>query len=134
MLQSSKCLLVLSNCRIFPYCGTEVFSLALFLSQCFLNAIVQCLSHTQGLRDYCLTKTYLQDMCSSQEPELMNGGSIVPYANSLCKFDFQCLHTSMGQFGKNHCVITTKANITAFQKCYVAKAVQVLNCLVCQEN
>ncbi|KAF4078174.1 hypothetical protein AMELA_G00196310 [Ameiurus melas] len=39
---------------------------------CFLNAIVQCLSHTQGLRDYCLTKTYLQDMCSSQEPELMN--------------------------------------------------------------
>ncbi|XP_053337864.1 ubiquitin carboxyl-terminal hydrolase 21 isoform X4 [Clarias gariepinus] len=39
---------------------------------CFLNAIVQCLSHTKGLRDYCLTKTYLQDMCSSQEPKLMN--------------------------------------------------------------
>ncbi|KAK3547160.1 hypothetical protein QTP86_015625 [Hemibagrus guttatus] len=39
---------------------------------CFLNAIVQCLSHTQGLRDYCLSKTYLQDMCSSREPELMN--------------------------------------------------------------
>ncbi|KAI4901517.1 hypothetical protein NFI96_033434, partial [Prochilodus magdalenae] len=39
---------------------------------CFLNAIVQCLSHTRSLRDYCLTKTYLQDMCSSQEPELMN--------------------------------------------------------------
>ncbi|KAI5612320.1 ubiquitin carboxyl-terminal hydrolase 21 isoform X2, partial [Silurus asotus] len=41
-------------------------------NMCFLNAIVQCLSHTQGLRDYCLTKTYIQDMCSSQEPELMN--------------------------------------------------------------
>ncbi|XP_066529105.1 ubiquitin carboxyl-terminal hydrolase 21 [Hoplias malabaricus] len=39
---------------------------------CFLNAIVQCLSHTQSLRDYCLTKMYLQDMNSSQEPELMN--------------------------------------------------------------
>ncbi|XP_027026161.1 ubiquitin carboxyl-terminal hydrolase 21 [Tachysurus fulvidraco] len=39
---------------------------------CFLNAILQCLSHTQGLRDYCLSKTYLQDMYSSQEPELMN--------------------------------------------------------------
>uniref|UniRef100_A0A8B9HR02 ubiquitinyl hydrolase 1 n=1 Tax=Astyanax mexicanus TaxID=7994 RepID=A0A8B9HR02_ASTMX len=43
---------------------------------CFLNSIVQCLSHTRGLRDYCLTKTYQQDMCSSQEPELMNGEPI----------------------------------------------------------
>ncbi|XP_062872119.1 ubiquitin carboxyl-terminal hydrolase 21 [Trichomycterus rosablanca] len=39
---------------------------------CFLNAIVQCLSHTQGLRDYCLAKTYLRDMYHSQEPVLMN--------------------------------------------------------------
>ncbi|XP_028850078.1 ubiquitin carboxyl-terminal hydrolase 21 [Denticeps clupeoides] len=39
---------------------------------CFLNAVVQCLSHTRGLRDYCLTKAYLQDRCSKQEPELMN--------------------------------------------------------------
>ncbi|XP_030626137.1 ubiquitin carboxyl-terminal hydrolase 21 [Chanos chanos] len=39
---------------------------------CFLNSVVQCLSHTCSLRDYCLTKVYLQDMCSSQEPKLMN--------------------------------------------------------------
>ncbi|XP_031421817.1 ubiquitin carboxyl-terminal hydrolase 21 [Clupea harengus] len=40
---------------------------------CFLNAVVQCLSHTHGLRDYCLTKSYLQDRHSSkQEPVLMN--------------------------------------------------------------
>ncbi|KAI7794066.1 putative ubiquitin carboxyl-terminal hydrolase 21-like, partial [Triplophysa rosa] len=39
---------------------------------CFLNAIVQCLSHTRGLRDYCLMKAYLQDKHSNQEPVLMN--------------------------------------------------------------
>lgn len=41
--------------------------------QCFLNAIVQCLSHTRGLRDYCLMKAYLQDKHSNREPVLMNG-------------------------------------------------------------
>ncbi|KAA0707034.1 Ubiquitin carboxyl-terminal hydrolase 21 [Triplophysa tibetana] len=39
---------------------------------CFLNAIVQCLSHTRGLRDYCLMKSYLQDKHSNREPVLMN--------------------------------------------------------------
>ncbi|XP_076133390.1 ubiquitin carboxyl-terminal hydrolase 21 [Alosa pseudoharengus] len=39
---------------------------------CFLNAVVQCLSHTRGLRDYCITKSYLQDKHSKQEPVLMN--------------------------------------------------------------
>ncbi|XP_063063863.1 ubiquitin carboxyl-terminal hydrolase 21 [Engraulis encrasicolus] len=39
---------------------------------CFLNAVVQCLSHTRGLRDYCLTKAYLQEKHSKQEPVLMN--------------------------------------------------------------
>ncbi|XP_051947736.1 LOW QUALITY PROTEIN: ubiquitin carboxyl-terminal hydrolase 21 [Xyrauchen texanus] len=40
---------------------------------CFLNAIVQCLSHTRSLRDYCLLKVvYLQDKHSNQEPVLMN--------------------------------------------------------------
>uniref|UniRef100_A0A673LJR4 ubiquitinyl hydrolase 1 n=1 Tax=Sinocyclocheilus rhinocerous TaxID=307959 RepID=A0A673LJR4_9TELE len=39
---------------------------------CFLNAIVQCLSHTRSLRDYCLMRTYLQDKHSNQEPVLMN--------------------------------------------------------------
>ncbi|XP_059396656.1 ubiquitin carboxyl-terminal hydrolase 21-like isoform X3 [Carassius carassius] len=39
---------------------------------CFLNAIVQCLSHTRSLRNYCLMRTYLQDKHSKQEPVLMN--------------------------------------------------------------
>ncbi|XP_064162536.1 ubiquitin carboxyl-terminal hydrolase 21 isoform X3 [Anguilla rostrata] len=39
---------------------------------CFLNSIVQCLCHTHGLRDYCLTKTYQKEMGSSKEPKLMN--------------------------------------------------------------
>ncbi|TRY96650.1 hypothetical protein DNTS_024264 [Danionella cerebrum] len=39
---------------------------------CFLNAIMQCLSHTRSLRDYCLMRTYIQDKHSSQEPVLMN--------------------------------------------------------------
>ncbi|XP_065142757.1 ubiquitin carboxyl-terminal hydrolase 21 [Paramisgurnus dabryanus] len=44
---------------------------------CFLNAIVQCLSHTRGLRDYCLMKAYLHDKYSNQEPVLMNDFSEV---------------------------------------------------------
>ncbi|XP_051913210.1 ubiquitin carboxyl-terminal hydrolase 21 isoform X2 [Hippocampus zosterae] len=38
--------------------------------QCFLNAIVQCLSHTRGLRDYCLLKSYKHDKFSKEEPRL----------------------------------------------------------------
>ncbi|XP_036386600.1 ubiquitin carboxyl-terminal hydrolase 21 [Megalops cyprinoides] len=39
---------------------------------CFLNAVVQCLSHTESLRYYCLTKAYQKEMGSSKEPKLMN--------------------------------------------------------------
>ncbi|KAJ8411994.1 hypothetical protein AAFF_G00142610 [Aldrovandia affinis] len=39
---------------------------------CFLNAVVQCLSHTHSLRDYCLSRAYQQEMGSSKEPKLMN--------------------------------------------------------------
>lgn len=84
---------------IFPYKGIVII-LAGFVLQCFLNAIVQCLSHTQGLRDYCLTKTYLQDMCSSQEPELMNGGRIVPYELIHCANSVGASHPNMGWFEK----------------------------------
>nr|XP_024000702.1 ubiquitin carboxyl-terminal hydrolase 21-like [Salvelinus alpinus] len=44
---------------------------------CFLNAVVQCLSHTRGLRDYCLVKAYRQEMCSREEPHLMEAFSQV---------------------------------------------------------
>ncbi|XP_034028420.1 ubiquitin carboxyl-terminal hydrolase 21-like [Thalassophryne amazonica] len=39
---------------------------------CFLNAIVQCLSHTRGLRDYCLHKSYRQERFSKEEAKLMD--------------------------------------------------------------
>ncbi|KAJ8017309.1 hypothetical protein DPEC_G00016530 [Dallia pectoralis] len=39
--------------------------------ECFLNAVVQCLSHTRAFRDYCLVKAYRQEMCSREQPELM---------------------------------------------------------------
>ncbi|XP_072305947.1 ubiquitin carboxyl-terminal hydrolase 21 isoform X2 [Eucyclogobius newberryi] len=38
---------------------------------CFLNAIVQCLSHTYGLRDYCLLKSYRHEMFSKEDAKLM---------------------------------------------------------------
>ncbi|KAM3618056.1 uncharacterized protein V6R79_014556 [Siganus canaliculatus] len=44
---------------------------------CFLNAIVQCLSHTRGLRDYCLLKPYRQEKFSQEEAKLMEAFSQV---------------------------------------------------------
>ncbi|KAG7279858.1 hypothetical protein CRUP_016185 [Coryphaenoides rupestris] len=44
---------------------------------CFLNAIVQCLSHTPSLRDYCLLKLYRQEKSSKEEPKLMEAFSQV---------------------------------------------------------
>ncbi|KAK0142257.1 Ubiquitin carboxyl-terminal hydrolase 21 [Merluccius polli] len=44
---------------------------------CFLNAVVQCLSHTRGLRDYCLLKSYRQEKSSKEEAKLMEAFSQV---------------------------------------------------------
>ncbi|MBN3322526.1 UBP21 hydrolase, partial [Atractosteus spatula] len=44
---------------------------------CFLNAVLQCLSHTLPLRDHCLRQRYLQDMGACKPPELMNAFSQV---------------------------------------------------------
>ncbi|XP_062314466.1 ubiquitin carboxyl-terminal hydrolase 21 isoform X1 [Osmerus eperlanus] len=44
---------------------------------CFLNSVVQCLSHTRGLRDYCLLRAYVQEKHSREEPELMEAFSKV---------------------------------------------------------
>ncbi|XP_070825089.1 ubiquitin carboxyl-terminal hydrolase 21 [Chaetodon trifascialis] len=44
---------------------------------CFLNAIVQCLSHTRGLRDYCLLKPYRQEKFSKEDAKLMEAFSQV---------------------------------------------------------
>ncbi|XP_053704356.1 ubiquitin carboxyl-terminal hydrolase 21 [Synchiropus splendidus] len=44
---------------------------------CFLNAIVQCLSHTGDLRDYCLLKSYRHDKFSREEAKLTEAFSQV---------------------------------------------------------
>ncbi|KAI4823489.1 hypothetical protein KUCAC02_012072 [Chaenocephalus aceratus] len=44
---------------------------------CFLNAVVQCLSHTRGLRDYSLLKSYRDDKFSKEETKLMEAFSQV---------------------------------------------------------
>uniref|UniRef100_A0A3Q3ESL4 ubiquitinyl hydrolase 1 n=1 Tax=Labrus bergylta TaxID=56723 RepID=A0A3Q3ESL4_9LABR len=44
---------------------------------CFLNAVVQCLSHTRGLRDYCLLKSYKQEKFSKEDAKLMEAFSQV---------------------------------------------------------
>lgn len=45
----------------------------LCLNQCFLNAIVQCLSHTHGLRAYCLLKLYQREKFSKEDAKLTDG-------------------------------------------------------------
>ncbi|XP_039656167.1 ubiquitin carboxyl-terminal hydrolase 21 isoform X1 [Perca fluviatilis] len=40
---------------------------------CFLNAVVQCLSHTRGLRDYSLLMSYRDEKFSKEEAKLMEG-------------------------------------------------------------
>ncbi|MEQ2250950.1 hypothetical protein ILYODFUR_006133 [Ilyodon furcidens] len=39
---------------------------------CFLNAVVQCLSHTRVLRNYCLLKSYKHEKFSKEEAKLMD--------------------------------------------------------------
>lgn len=55
-----------------------VSSSALSPTQCFLNAIVQCLSHTRGLRDYCLLKRYRQEKFANEDAKLTEGTAVVP--------------------------------------------------------
>uniref|UniRef100_A0A671URI1 ubiquitinyl hydrolase 1 n=1 Tax=Sparus aurata TaxID=8175 RepID=A0A671URI1_SPAAU len=44
---------------------------------CFLNAVVQCLSHTCGLRDYCLLKLYKKEKFSKEDAKLTEAFSQV---------------------------------------------------------
>lgn len=61
------------------------FFFLLFRTQCFLNAVVQCLSHTCGLRDYCLLKSYKHEKFSKEEAKLMEGAfPLLSLLSSLC--------------------------------------------------
>lgn len=84
----------LNQCRPRPRLVTEtgVFKLQLTelthspsVPQCFMNAILQCLSNTRDLQEYCIRKEYLLDANGSGKKhcELMDGRSCawgsVPY-------------------------------------------------------
>uniref|UniRef100_A0A8C9RID0 ubiquitinyl hydrolase 1 n=1 Tax=Scleropages formosus TaxID=113540 RepID=A0A8C9RID0_SCLFO len=51
--------------------GTGKVGLRNVGNTCFLNSVVQCLSHTLSLRDYCLTKAFLQEMGSQDAQEFL---------------------------------------------------------------
>lgn len=53
-------------------------------NQCFLNAVVQCLSHTRGLRDYCLVKAYKHEKFSKEDAKLMEGVFLSPFNVNSC--------------------------------------------------
>uniref|UniRef100_A0A3B5KDC9 ubiquitinyl hydrolase 1 n=1 Tax=Takifugu rubripes TaxID=31033 RepID=A0A3B5KDC9_TAKRU len=55
----------------------KLFHSSLSPTQCFLNAIVQCLSHTCGLRDYVLLKRYRQEKCAKEDAKLTEAFSQV---------------------------------------------------------
>uniref|UniRef100_A0A3P9DQF5 ubiquitinyl hydrolase 1 n=1 Tax=Maylandia zebra TaxID=106582 RepID=A0A3P9DQF5_9CICH len=44
---------------------------------CFLNAVVQCLSHTCGLRGYCLLRSYKHEKFSKEEAKLMEFSKVL---------------------------------------------------------
>ncbi|KAM9828773.1 ubiquitin carboxyl-terminal hydrolase 21 isoform X2 [Syngnathus typhle] len=70
-------LLVADNEKELLALGSGRLGLRNIGNTCFLNAIVQCLSHTRGLRDYCLLKSYRQDKFSKEEPRLTEAFSQV---------------------------------------------------------
>lgn len=59
-----------SRCHGFLFC----------LPQCFMNSILQCLSNTKELRDYCLQNQYLRDLNnnSRMRTALMTGNGPAP--------------------------------------------------------
>uniref|UniRef100_A0A3Q2CQP0 ubiquitinyl hydrolase 1 n=1 Tax=Cyprinodon variegatus TaxID=28743 RepID=A0A3Q2CQP0_CYPVA len=44
---------------------------------CFLNAVVQCLSHTRILRNYCLLQSYKHEKFSKEEAKLMDFSQVL---------------------------------------------------------
>lgn len=68
----------------FAATGSRFFSFC-FGQQCFLNAVVQCLSHTCVLRNYCLLKSYKHEKFSKEEAKLMESGfpHFLPFLCSL---------------------------------------------------
>uniref|UniRef100_A0A3Q3BBU0 ubiquitinyl hydrolase 1 n=1 Tax=Kryptolebias marmoratus TaxID=37003 RepID=A0A3Q3BBU0_KRYMA len=60
---------------------------------CFLNAVVQCLSHTRVLRNYCLLKSYKHEKYSKEEAKLMDQQD----AQEFLRFLLDKLHTEINR-------------------------------------
>ncbi|KAL5019637.1 hypothetical protein ScPMuIL_002529 [Solemya velum] len=52
------------------------------LPACFMNSVLQCLSHTRPLLEYCLREDYLRDKNTTSNG--MKGSLITAYANLMC--------------------------------------------------
>lgn len=51
--------------------------------QCFLNAVLQCLSSTRPLRDFCLRRDFRQEVPGGgRAQELTEGGATTPFPMS----------------------------------------------------
>lgn len=54
-------------------------------NSCFINSILQCLSHTLILTDYILSAKYRDDMCSKRTPEFYTLHSYITLINNIWK-------------------------------------------------
>lgn len=64
-----------SPCHRLPPSASCCHGFLFCLPQCFMNSILQCLSNTKELRDYCLQNQYLRDLNnnSRMRTALMSG-------------------------------------------------------------
>lgn len=73
-----------SPCHRLPLSASRCHGFLFCLPQCFMNSILQCLSNTKELRDYCLQNQYLRDLNnnSRMRTALMTGNCQVPAPGS----------------------------------------------------
>lgn len=69
-----------SPCHCLPPSASRCHGFLFCLPQCFMNSILQCLSNTKELRDYCLQNQYLRDLNnnSRMRTALMSGNRQSP--------------------------------------------------------
>lgn len=69
-----------SPCHGLPPSASRCHGFLFCLPQCFMNSILQCLSNTKELRDYCLQNQYLRDLNnnSRMRTALMSGNCPSP--------------------------------------------------------
>lgn len=73
-----------SPCHRLPPSASRCHGFLFCLLQCFMNSILQCLSNTKELRDYCLQNQYLRDLNnnSRMRTALMSGNPQSPAPGS----------------------------------------------------